>query len=168
MTISDEQGADKIHMTDGSRWNTAYGNIAINKKDFLNGFIFEWKLQTNGYGVYCIGIDSSNREHINTYFHDGVEEHTYYAWHGDGGLVSTKAEGGKNYAEVEYHNKSELQQNQVTMILNTKNQTLEYELNDKPIGIAFTDIDPTKEYYLAVCISGSTDVYIKLVHFKCR
>ena len=52
------------------------------------------------------------------------------------------------------------------MIINSKNKTIRYFVNDKDQGIAFQNIDITKIYHLAVCFA-STDS-IKIVKFSSK
>ena len=138
---------------------TAYGNIDIIGTKY---FQYEWEFEIIKMNDYvAIGIDSSGKSYTEDQFHDGENTNLFYAYESDSpfGLKYT-IDGSYTYGNVAL-----VVGDKIKMILNIKDKTLQYHINDKNQGIAFDDIDfsGNKIYNMAVMVYTSS---VKLLNFQ--
>ena len=148
-----------IHITR----ETAYGNIRINNKYKC---IYAWDIELTYTAKYdtFIGIDSSNKEFVDSGFFREIEN-TYYAF-SPSALKTSSVE----HQVIKPFGKKMKQGDIVRMEINTNDRTMKVYVNGEDLGIAHDNIVfDEKVYYLAV--SMRTDaMYIpnilKLVCFE--
>lgn len=147
--------------------NTVYGKVPIEP----NGkYIYEWvlKVMATNYQwfAFSFGIDSSKiGKFVNEDFSVSGpygNSDCFYAFGCDGArgykFSNKMPPKGKQYGEgVTLHDT-------VTIKLNSLDRTIEFFKNNKSLGIAFNDIDCSKQYHFAVSMRGIGR--IKLVSFQ--
>ena len=173
ITISDN--GDTVFLDgDGYIPRSIYGNILINAR--LNR-MYIWKFQivtlpSNGNPICSFGIESSNKQQINTYFYCAAlakrYNYMYYAY-------DTNELKGSKYSHdtkrTDYGVGAKTG-DVITMILNTKLRTIKFYLNDRDLGIAYENVtfgfDDGKGYHMAVYIDEAPTC-VKLIDFcqKC-
>ena len=166
MRINEEK--DTATNTD-SVMQTVYGNILI---DLKNDKILEYKweielLECQGQYAY-IGLDSSDKQCLNTNFAIPVEnKHVFYgfatdgffAWQQDYGKGSSGIFGEMNFCD----SKKET----ITMVLNVKDASLRYHRNGEDLGVVVPSIRLDLKYHFAVMIRTNGQS-VKLVKFQTR
>ena len=177
MNIDDESTLLQISCPDELRWqgqlarNTAYGNIKINNK---YNCIYSWSIKLVKLDAFdtWIGIDSSNKKHIDSNF-TSYDSNKFCAISHDG----HRTLNGCDYEEPENESVSSYGYGNgmdvgdvVKMELNTMNKTMEFWVNGKSRGIAFRNILFDEiEYYFAVSLATNEPDYahsVKLINFR--
>ena len=180
IAISDDKLTASTIRAQNFETNTVYGNVSINNK---YNAIYSWSIQLLSYNDYTIeiGIDGSNKIYSNTDFAHKIrysvyagdeKEPNYYLFTSDAGKCCHKSE----QAQTEIYGKQFRPPDIVGMELNVKERTLQFYVNNKSQGIAYSDIDfdGEHEYYLAICLcahgsyhSAITGSCVKLIDFQC-
>ena len=138
--------------------DTAYGNIQIDNKLFL----YEWNFKIiKHFAEIAIGIESSNKHFIDGRFtNKDQNENEFYAMNHDGIRYSNKVREQFASYDISRENGGT-----VKMIVNVKNKTISFVIDNKSLGIVFDDINfKTNKYNLAVYI-GNQGGEIELVSF---
>ena len=144
---------------------TAYGNVIINDKYKC---IYRWdikilKFAFTEYDTF-IGIDSSNKEYINSGFYERYWD-TFYAF----GLSAVKT-SSNDVRVYEKFGKRIKEGDVVRMEINTNDKTMRVCVNGEDMGIAHKDIlFENKEYHLAVSLCSNyrlCENFIKLLNFE--
>lgn len=162
-------------------YNTVYGNIRINKDNYCNKFLWEYKIRNIAQGlVLSIGLDGSKELHINHAFDDSNKNiKAFYAFEirfneiasSDKACHIQIGEDGNWDHQYEIYGKQFTNDGDVIIImeLDTKNNTLRYYVNGMDQGIAFDkelldlSIDGN-EYVAAVCLES--EVRVQLLRFE--
>ena len=148
-----------------SFWRSAIGNIITEN---ASQSIFKWRFDVTAYKVaVTIGIIEYNLK-INIEKYIFMSKNVaYYAL--SKGNFSTIYEthdhkrivhGARNKMQKGLKNGNE--KNDIIMIFNGKNKTLEYNVNGEDCGVAFKNIDLSVQYQLGICISHGV---IEIVDF---
>ena len=131
----------------------------VNINDIDYNVIYEWIIKIISCSAWItIGIDCSNQKHINCDFSDRTENN-YYAYGSAGYVYCHKTRSRASPYGTDFEKNDEIK-----MVLNTKNKTLKYFVNNIDQTIAFKDIDLiNNKYHFAVCFfSGSSVELISL------
>ena len=147
--------------------NTAYGSIIIdpsNQDNKISEYKWDFKFLTVEPRFVYIGLDSSDKENINTSFvYPADNKHIFYGFATDG-WFDWQIDYGTGLKCVKYGEKCR-KNDKITMILNIKDATLRYEKNGKDFGIVGTKINLEKKYHLAVNIY-TKDQSVQIVDFQ--
>ena len=142
-----------------SDFRSAYGNIVIDGELLM---IYKWWFKILRASVICIGIDSSNKKHIDVDYSNPEINYCNFGAYYCGGkkyghdLAYNGVDYGDAWGEDEV----------IKMELNTKKRTLQFHVNDKNQGIAFKDIDfKNKTYHMAIAMYGEQDS-LELIDFQ--
>ena len=152
-----------VEMRSGN-WNTAYGNLQINAKNYSNS-ILKWKIKILNDAWMCFGLDASNKKYLRAVFWSrqaAKDGNKFYCYRSDGFKYSHNNTLTVQYGERyggDYHAGDE-----VTLELNVKHKTIKFYKNSEDLGIAFKDFDGSVTYNFAVTISGRYS--IQLMQFQ--
>ena len=140
---------------------SAYGNIMINNKYHK---IYQWKFKIiEGSRGICIGIDSSNKLHINERFQNGDDMAPQFYGYGSNGRRYEPDDCNvlTVWTKEAYYKTGDT----VKMICNTMHQTLEFWVNSK-LCVTWNniDFDQTKFYHMAISLYSTQDS-LKLIDF---
>ena len=149
----------------GFGWRSAYGKYKIECARQSNA-IFEWIFDINADAV-SIGIcsidvyrDGEKTRLFHMYcFGSANENGTYYALGNDGVLEYQDLNGAWNKGQEEkiFYEKKTQKGDTVKMILDISNKSLNFIRNDVNVGIAYSDIDTSKIYTMAVSMTKVQD-----------
>ena len=153
--------------------DTCYGNIPINDQ---YDCIYSWTFQIieKNRNRVEIGIDTSNKQRINKRFTSTVNvednDTLYYAYGSNAVLRSHRHKSGDNtYIDGTKFEKGDI----LKMVLNTKNKTLQFFINDELQGARFDDVEfkEDKDYYLAISMcthqqSNESPGCVELISFE--
>ena len=143
--------------------NSQYDGYDINIYDNSDNNIYEWTLKIDQMSSWItIGIDSSLQKHINDDFSD-QDGYTYYAYGSSGYIYQNKYDFRSVEYGIEYKTNDEIK-----MVLNKKNRSIKYYVNDKDQGIAFNliHIKYPYRYHFAVCLAEGT--IVRLISFQTK
>ena len=154
-----------------SRKNTVYGSIPICESYGALKYIWEFKIHKCSWreDIY-IGIDSSNKQCINTDFSDEfmddetIGDYLFYAWGTDANQYSNATD-----LDEDSNGKPEaIQQGDIIkMEINITNRTLIYYKNGK-VTVSFTGLSFEEHvYHLAIALE-SEETSIELTNFVSR
>ena len=150
---------------DIEKCNTAYGEIIINDKDTSIG-LYEWTFNVKlGSSWIGIGIDSSNKEKINSDF--TVNDSSFCAVLFDVGTGKAHAWYNQEAKATQRDcplNMNEVSEERITMILDVFDRTLKFERNGQLLEICIYNIDMNKDYHMAVGM-GFFQQTVKLTKF---
>ena len=142
---------------------TAYGNRMINQTD-CHIYIWTFKVLESDDGFIGIGIDSSDKKHINTDFYSVLSKNKYFHYaygtcHESGAVYSLYNNSYKYGRKVR---KGDV----IKMKLNTFSRSIMYWHNGWSQGVAFQGVNFRKNrvYHLAVYLNHGQKV--KLLDFK--
>ena len=155
--INDGQTAK---MRSGDKWNSAFGKMEVY---YTENMIYEWKFNISRRGSCCaIGIISTKQldSLVNDFCWKArsngdivVTIDYYYGYHTSGWALYN----GKQERRDDMMNQTD-----ITMTLDWNQKTLKLSVDDNPEKqIKYSNIDPSKVYNLAVCISGQYDITLK-------
>ena len=135
---------------------TAYGQLVV---DHTSG-IQSWKLKIMKYRLKsCIWFAQIGIvENDDAWLKQNLNSHKWYKEQRGYGFLCGNAkcvwsDGNNKTKRKHYGQKCNKEEYTVEMILNVKEGTLRYIINDTDYGFAFDNIDKTKEYKLAVSLS---------------
>jgi hypothetical protein len=153
--------------TDYSRaYNSVYGNIRINATGKTIKYQWTFRVFRELYprGIFAIGIDSSNKQYVDTTFYDRRwNPEPCYSLQFEAGDVAVKysqSERNKKYAPCKYK--------EITIInmeLDVKRETLSYSMDGIDHGVAFENVDFNKnrQYWMALILDNAT--IIEMIDF---
>eukprot|EP01084_Bolivina_argentea_P039943 73805_1 len=138
---------------DNSNWQSALGTIVAEKSG-----IHEWKIKINkigGYSNLILGVVNASFYKPNSPFvvdfAFGTFDPIYYACIASGKKMTATGNEWTPYAQALKDN------DDVKLILNLKQKTITYEINDKSMGIAFDDIEMSCGYRFAVSMDRANE-----------
>ena len=135
MIIDDNMTILKVSVPNGKLERmTGYGNIEITNR---YNCIYSWTLKLVKLDIFdtFIGIDASNKEHIDRNFTGNTTTNGHYAINARGSKFTMKTE-----REVFSYGKKMNTGDIVKMEINTKNRTMQFWINGESQGIAFDNI----------------------------
>ena len=147
-------------------WENVYGEYEIDIEKQPNCAILEWTFKINAFYV-SLGLCSINRKLSETdkYCFDPsvCADCVYYAL-GDTGLLEYR--DNNNKFNKDFYSKRTRKGDTIKMILNMKEKSLTFIRNKENIGIAYSEIDATKIYCLAVSIYFEINDYVEMTEFS--
>ena len=153
ITLNDNKNIAKNKHNDGQ---TVYGNCDI----VDNTMLYQWTFKIIGSEYIYIGIDSSNKNYINTDFSEPyINSYDFYAYNSVGKIYS------RNNVGREWKNGFK-RGDIVKMEVDAMNKTLSFYINDEYQGIAVQNIDfENKKYNMAIYLYDNRNE-IELMDFQ--
>ena len=146
---------------------SCYGSLNI-MVDTYSKYIWKFKM-LEFQGLIAIGIDSSNKAHVDRDFYDCDNANPYYAneIYANGMGILYSHDASNSYSNRYAFTRIDTIGSLITMELNVKNRTLNYFINDIAQGNAFKNIyfDENTVYNMAVYGGGKNNT-IQLTDFS--
>ena len=147
-------------------YNTVYGNIKINNCCSTVKYQWTFRVFRELYprGIFAIGIDSSNKQFIDTTFYDRRWNPNHcYSLQFEAHDITTKysqSERKIKYAPCKYK-----EMTIIKMELNVNLKTISYSFDGTDHGVAFEDVDfeENRQYSMALILDNRT--IIQLIDF---
>eukprot|EP01084_Bolivina_argentea_P258825 436508_1 len=129
-------------------YNSAYGNFVIDAtKTEVTEYIWHIKLINVTAGYAYVGIDSSNKQYINSRFTDPMQNGSvFYGFRSDGYIDWNDKRGcsWRRYGSKCTNNDT------ITMIVNINYKNITFYVNEEDLGVAVANIEVDKIYNLGV------------------
>ena len=151
---------------------TVYGNSIIDVNDTsINEYLWRFNIlsQSDDPCGFYIGIDSSNKKHINTDFSwIATNSSPYYAFSATGPLYLNKSLNGNASLPINTHTASTWKADDIIkMTLNVKTQKLKLFVNES-LERQINDIELNDTRYNLAIVLSRIGQKIQLMQFKCN